>query len=110
MARDKAMRDRYIEEFNKIIESHVLTPVTENEDREWKNAGGKVWYVNHFPVLNESSSSTPLRIVFDPTVSYRGILLDRLWDSPPNLIPDIPKMIHSFREEKIPLGLDISKA
>ena len=84
--------------------------VTLEEDEEWVENGGKVWYVSHFPVLNEASASTPLRPVFDPTVSYKGFFLDKLWESPPNLIPDFPGLIMRFKERPVPLALDISKA
>ena len=82
----------------------------DQEHRDWLASGGKIWYVNHFPVRNEVSASTPLRPVFDATASYRGYLLDKLWEKPPNLIPDLPGLVPRFRERPVPIALDISEA
>lgn len=110
MAKDPNMRDWYKVEFQKIIDKGVLVLVTDEEAEQWAAIGGKVWYVNHFGVLNECSESTPLRIVFDPTAKYKGILLDSLWVDPPNLTPPIPKLTLQWREKKVPVSMDVSKA
>ena len=75
MAEDKEMRTWYIEEFDKIVAKGVLVEVGEQEHTDWLASGGRIWYVNHFPVRNEVSASTSLRPVFDATASYRGYLL-----------------------------------
>lgn len=105
---DEAMRKWYVSEFQKVIEKGVLVPVTPEEDRAWHEEGGNCWYMAHFPVLNEASASTPLRVVFDP--NCRGIDIDQYWEAPPNLIPNLPGLILRFRERPIPIALDISKA
>jgi hypothetical protein len=107
MNKNSSLKDSYISEFEKIIESGVLVKVDEEEDRKWKESGGKIFYVTHFAVLNEFSASTPLRVVFDPTVPFQGIKIGDFWDHPPNLIPPIPMLILRFRERFTPIALDV---
>lgn len=110
MSKTPEMRERYCGEFYKMIEAGVLEEVTQEEANEWLATGGKVFYVSHFPHFNESSLTTPLRVIFDPTISYKGVLISRLWENCPKMTPDLPRLLLNFREGKIPICLDISKA
>ncbi|XP_064109607.1 uncharacterized protein LOC135217570 [Macrobrachium nipponense] len=87
-----------------------MTEVTAEEDVQWKSNGVKVYYICHFAHFNEHSSSTPLRIIFDASVPFKGKAINSLWEPPPNLIPPIPTLLLRFQERKIPVAMDISKA
>lgn len=100
----------FIQEFEKMIANGILVEVTEAEHKRWINVDGIVWYVAYFAVINLASESTPLRIVFDPTHGFMGIIINNMWEPPPNLIPQIPKLILRFREKKVHIAMDISKA
>lgn len=100
----------YVTEFQKIIDKGVLVEVAPEEAKTWNDNGGSVWYVAHFPVLNESSGSTPLRVVFDPTLKFRNLQIDNLWENPPNFIPNLTGLVLRFRERPISIAFDISKA
>ncbi|XP_064094411.1 uncharacterized protein LOC135206858 [Macrobrachium nipponense] len=110
MSRNEALKNWYVEEFEKLINDGYMTEVTAEEDVQWKSNGGKVYYICHFAHFNEHSSSTPLRIIFDASVPFKGKAINSLWEPPPNLIPPIPTLRLRFQERKIPVAMDISKA
>ncbi|XP_068240983.1 uncharacterized protein [Palaemon carinicauda] len=110
MSRNEALKNWYVDEFEKLINNGYMTEVTAEENAQWKPNGGKVYYICHFAYFNEHSSSTPLRIIFDASVPFKGEAINSFWESPPNLIPPIPTLLLRFQERKIPVAMDISKA
>ncbi|XP_066969222.1 uncharacterized protein [Macrobrachium rosenbergii] len=110
MSRNKALKNWYVDEFEKLINDGYMTEVTAEEDAQWKSNGGIVYYICHFAHFNEHSSSTPLRIIFDASVPFKGKAINSLWEPPPNLIPPILTLLLRFQERKIPVAMDISKA
>lgn len=109
-AKDPDLTTAYVAEMDRMIQAGILVEVTEVENDAWKSRGGSVWYVGHFPVKNPSSESTPVRPVFDPSISFKGITLSKLWEQPPNLIPQIVDMYVRFRDKPIAVCLDFKKA
>ena len=69
------MKEAYVQEIEKMIASGILVEVGEEDDRIWKANGGKVWYVGHFLLQNESSSSTPIRPVFDLSIPFKYLTI-----------------------------------
>lgn len=108
--KDPDLTEAYVAEMDRMIDSGILVEVTDGDDQAWKARGGRVWYVGHFPVKNPSSTSTPVRPVFDPSIPFKGITLSRLWEQPPNLIPQIVDMYIGFRDMPVAVCLDFKKA
>lgn len=68
-------------------------------------------YLPHRPVIKESSSTTPIRPVFDASARMKGHpSLNQCLQSGPNLIELIPDILLRFREKKIGVVADIKKA
>lgn len=110
MGKDDHLKAWYVDEFEKLIQAGYMEEVTEKKDEEWKSKGGNAYYICHFAHLNEHSASTPLRVIFDASVPFRGLAINSLWEPPPNLIPPIPMLLLRFQERKVPIAMDISKA
>ncbi|XP_068208344.1 uncharacterized protein [Palaemon carinicauda] len=110
MSRNEALKNWYVDKFKKLINDGYMTEVTAEEDAQWKSNGGKVYHICHFTHFNEHSSSTPIRIIFDASVPFKGKAINSLWELPPNLIPPTPTLLLRFQEGNIPVAMDIRKA
>lgn len=104
------LHETYRAEFQAMIDKRIVCEVTTEEAQAWQESGGATWYVPHFPVVNPNSSSTPVRVVFDSSVPYKGIKLSKLWELPPKVVPDIIAMYIRFRDFPYALVLDFRKA
>ena len=76
---------------------------------ELKSYPGPVHYISNHAVLKPESKSTPLRIVFNSSASYRGHCLNDYWYKGPDLLNNLFGIILKFWENQIALCADISK-
>ena len=72
------------------------------------NYDGPIHYITHSEVLKESSS-TPLRIVFDSSTSFKGHRLNDYWAKGPSIINDLFGVLLRFREDQVGIAGDVSK-
>ena len=70
---------------------------------------GPVHYVHHHEVLKPNSSSTPIRIVFNSSASYKGHALNEYWTKGPDIINNLYGILLRFREYPVAITADISK-
>ena len=80
--------------------------LTKREIEEWK---GPVHYVAHHAVVRPENKSTPVRIVFNSSASYKGHSLNDYWYKGPDLLNNLFGVILRFREKEVAVVDDISK-
>lgn len=68
---------------------------------------GPVHYISHHEVLKPGSKSTPLQIVFNPSASFMGHVLNNYWMKGPKVLNDLISVLLKFRENQIALVGDI---
>ena len=91
--------------WNDMIDRKIAQKLNKNEIF---NYNGPIHYIAHSEVLKESSS-TPLRIVFDSSTSFKGHRLNDYWAKGPSIINDLFGVLLRFREDQVGIVGDISK-
>ena len=112
--------DQLVQQFNNAFDDFVERGVLEEiEEEELNTYDGPVFYVMIHEVFKESSTSTPLRLVVNSSLKYRGKCLNDILMKGPNtlndlftvqlrwrcytvaVVCDMSKMYHSIRTTKI---------
>ena len=68
----KRWEDVYETQLKELIERGFAREVSQKELSSWIDDGGKVYYMPHQVALNPTSKSTPVRVVFNNTLTYKG--------------------------------------
>ena len=84
----------------------VLTKITEEEEKKYK---GPVSYVNAHEVYKPDSTSTPVRIVLNSSLKYKGLSPNDVWVKGPNTLNYMFGILLRFRVHKYALIGDIKK-
>ena len=106
LLKDKPIASKYCKEFQSFIDRKILVLITEEE---MKNYNGPVFYVSAHEVLKEDSSSTPVRLVINPSLKYKGRCLNDLLMKGPNALQDLYGIQLKFRIHYYGLVGDIRK-
>ncbi len=77
-------------------------------EQEKRVRRGPVHYVAHHAVLRPGKKSTPIRIVFNNSASFKGHILNDYWFKEPNLLNLFGVMLR-FRENAVAVCGDIRK-
>ncbi|GBN96939.1 hypothetical protein AVEN_232744-1 [Araneus ventricosus] len=97
--------DKYENVFQEWVDEGINEEVPPNEVALYGN------YLPHRPVVKESSSTTPIRPVFDASAKLQGHpSLNQCLQCGPNLIQLIPDILARFRVKKFGATADIRKA
>ena len=80
--------------------------LTEKEIADWK---GPVHYVSHHAVLRPEKKSTPVRIVFHSSATFKGHCLNDFWYKGSDLLNNLFGVIMRFRENAVAVCADIEK-
>ena len=96
----------YCAQFTDMVDRGAIRKLTETE---LKNYEGPVHYLPHHGVEKALSTSTPLRVVLNPSSSYMGHRLNDYWAKGPNNVGSLFGIVLRFREEKVAIQGDISK-
>ena len=100
---DKKM---YNEQFDDCIKRGVFREIDEEEQRKYE---GPVFYVTHNPVYKEGSSSTPMRLVINSSLKYKGRSLNDVLVKGPNVLNDILGVQLRFRSYRVAVVCDLRK-
>lgn len=73
LERDPKWGSSYAEQVQDMITRGVARKLSEEEMNQWS---GPVFYLSHLAVASPKSASTPVRIVFNSSQSYKGISLN----------------------------------
>ncbi|XP_068203689.1 uncharacterized protein [Palaemon carinicauda] len=77
--------------------------------KEMSEYDGPIHYIHHHEVLKESSTSTPVRIVFNSSADNKGHRLNDYWAKGPDLLNDLVGILLRFRQDNVAVIGDISK-
>ena len=98
--------EQYRKVFQEFIDRGVITEITEEEQKSWT---GPVFYITAHEVKKEESSSTPIRLVINPSLKYKGRSLNDLLMKGPNTLNDLFGILIRFRTHTYGLVADIKK-
>ena len=95
--------DRQIKEMEDMKFSRKLT---EQEKNKWEEP---VHYIAHHAVLRPEKKTTPVRIVFNSSASFKGHTLNDYWYKGPDLLNNLFGVVFRFRENAVAVCGDITK-
>ena len=96
----------YQEQIRDMLNRGVAERVTEEELAAYR---GPVYYLSHHDVLKPDSESTPVRIVFNSSLKFRGHVLNDYWAKGPDLLNNLLGILLRFRENEVAIAGDIRK-
>ena len=96
----------YCEQWQDFIDRGVVSVITEEEDREYQ---GPVFYVSHHEIFKPGSTSTPIRIVINSSLQYKGKSPNDILMKGPNFLQNMYGIQLRFREHKYVIVCDMSK-
>ena len=96
----------YNAQIKEMEEMKFSRKLTEEEKKEWK---GPVHYVAHHAVVRPEKKTTPIRIVFNSSASFKGHSLNDYWYKGPDLLNNLFGVVLRFRENAIAVCGDITK-
>ncbi|XP_068697211.1 uncharacterized protein [Montipora foliosa] len=96
----------YNAQIKEMEEMKFSRKLTEEEKKEWK---GTVHYVAHHAVVRPEKKTTPIRIVFNSSASFKGHSLNDYWYKGPDLLNNLFGVVLRFRENAIAVCGDITK-
>ena len=70
---------------------------------------GPVFYLSHHEILKPDSESTPCRIVFDSSATFKGHVLNNYWTKGPDLLNNLLGILIQFSENNLAMTADIKK-
>ena len=91
------------------IEDMLERGVAKKLDDKDLNYDGPVHYISHHEVLKEESASTPCRIVFNASASYKSHVLNEYWAKGPDLLGNLLGILVKFREDFVAYLGDVKK-
>ena len=94
------------EQFNDYVNRGVFRLLSEEEMAAHK---GPVFYVTYHEVEKEDSTTTPLRIVMNSSLKYKGRSLNDILMKGPNTLNDLFTIQLKFRCHVVPMVCDIKK-
>ena len=98
-----ASYDKQIKEMEEMQFSRKLSS---KEINQWK---GRVHYVAHHAVIRPEKKSTPVRIVFNSSASYKGHTLNDYWFKGPDLLNNMFGVMMRIRDNPVAICGDIAK-
>ena len=101
-----SLAQAYQREMEDMVSRGVARKLSKAELAAYK---GPVHYISHFGISKPSSSSTPLRIVYDPTTKFMGYKLNSFWAKGPNTVQNLFSVMIRFRRDAVGIVGDISK-
>ena len=97
----------YSEEMDKFMARGVIKEIPVEELEAYK---GPINYIAHHEVYKPDSTTTPVRIVSNSSLEYRGVSLNSLLPKGPNSLNSLIVVMFRFREKLIALVADMTKA
>ena len=104
LLKDELLMSKYNEQFTNLIERCVLVEITSEEEESYK---GPVFYVSHHDVRKPDSASTPLRLVINSSLKFKGVSPNDVWIKGPNELNDMFGILLRFREYRHAVVSDI---
>ena len=98
----------YNDQFKDFIARGAISLISEQEMRDYT---GPVNYVDHHPVYNPGSLSTPVRLVVNSSIdnNNQGVSVNDLWPKGPNSLTPLLTCVVHWRTSKRVIIWDLSK-
>ena len=106
LIRSEVSSTKYKEQFNDFIERGVFREFSEEEINSYV---GPCFYMTHHEVFKEGSTSTPVRLVINSSLQYKGRSLNDVLMKGPNTLNALFGVQLRFRSYSVPLVGDITK-
>ena len=106
LLKDATAAEKFNEEFLEFIDKGILTKITPEKEASYQ---GPVYYVNAHEVYKPDSISTPIRIVINSSLKYKGLSPNDIWVKGPNTLNDMYGILLRLRFHRYALIGDIKK-
>ena len=107
LARDPSWAASYSEQIDDMVARKAARKLTPEEIQQWQ---GPSFYISHLAVASPKSKSTPVRIVFNSSQTYKGISLNScLAKGPDSYRNNSLGILLRWREEPVAIVGDIRK-
>ncbi|XP_028415610.1 uncharacterized protein LOC114538968 [Dendronephthya gigantea] len=106
LAKNPNHAEAYDKQMRELNEMNFSRKVSSEELKTYK---GPIHYISHHEIVKPEKKSTPIRIVFNSSASYKGHRLNDYWMKGPDLLNNMLGVLLRFRENKVAINADISK-
>ena len=106
LLRNQTVNDIYCAQFEDAIQRGVYREIPQEELESYD---GPVFYITHHEVYNEGSSSTPVRIVSNGSLKYKGVSLNDILMKGPNSLANLFGVQLNFRTYLVGILGDVKK-
>ena len=106
LAKNPKHAEAYDKQIKEMEEMGFSRKLTADEINKYQ---GPVHYISHHAVVRPEKKSTPIRIVFNSSATFKGHCLNDYWHKGPDLLNNLFGVLLRFREHEVALCADISK-
>ena len=106
LGKDLEAAKLYCEQFRDTVSRGVFRLVSRVELSKYKGARR---YISHHEVFKEDSASTPIRLVLNTSLRYKGLSLNDILMKGPNALNNLFKVQLKFRSYIVALVCDLKK-
>ena len=106
LAKSPDVAAQYCDQFRDTVSRGVFAEVSKEELEAYK---GPKWYITHHEVFKEDSASTPVRLVLNSSLRYKGESLNDALMKGPNALNDLWSVQLRFRTYNVALVIDLKK-
>ena len=99
----------YEQQLQDLITNGYAREVPEVELENWIKGGGKVYFMAHQMAPNPQSKTTPVRVVFNNALKYRGDSMNLNLDLGPDILTNLQGLLLRFRNDRVGASGDIKK-
>ena len=91
----------YEQQLQDLITNGYAREVPEVELENWIKGGGKVYFMAHQMAPNPQSKTTPVRVVFNNALKYRGDSMNLNLDLGPDILTNLQGLFLCFRNDRV---------
>ena len=109
LAKDPMWEEIYETQLRELVDRGFAREVKESELSLWIANGGKTYFMPHQVAINPNSKTTPVRVVFNNTLNYKGYSLNNSLDLGPDILTNLHGLLLRFRSDVVAAAGDIKK-
>ena len=94
--KDPSWRSVYETQLRDLVKRGFAREVSEKELTDWTSSGGKIYYISHQMVVNPSSKSMPVKVVYNSSLSWKGQSLNTSWSKGPDMLNSLHGVLLRF--------------
>ena len=99
----------YFTKLMEMITNKYAREVQKGELDDWIAGGRKIFYIPHQMAPNPSSKSTPVRVVFNNALRYKGDSMNSSLELGPEILANLQGLLLRFRNDVVAASGDIKK-